>query len=84
MVSGRLLRARRVDARRRTARQGKRILITGADDLTGRNSAIDGGHHPAAPSAFAEMSALTPEDWAEANRVVRARAEQEKALRCSR
>ena len=39
------------------------------------------GHHLAAPSTFAEMDAMTPEDWAEAKRIVRGRAEQEKAQR---
>lgn len=53
----------------------------GCDYLTGQNIAIDGGHHLAAPSTFAEMDALTPQDWAEAKRIVRARAEQEKAQR---
>jgi NAD(P)-dependent dehydrogenase (short-subunit alcohol dehydrogenase family) len=53
----------------------------GCDYLTVQNIAIDGGHHLAAPSTFAEMDALTPEDWAEAKRIVRGRAEQEKALR---
>ncbi|WP_256735029.1 SDR family oxidoreductase [Variovorax sp. dw_954] len=53
----------------------------GCDYLTGQNIAIDGGHHLAAPSTFAEMSAMTPEDWAEAKRIVRGRAEQEKAQR---
>jgi NAD(P)-dependent dehydrogenase (short-subunit alcohol dehydrogenase family) len=56
----------------------------GCDYITGQNIAIDGGHHLAAPSTFAEMNALTPEDWAEAKRVVRARAEQEKAQRSAR
>ena len=53
----------------------------GCDYLTGQNIAIDGGHHLAAPSTFAEMNAMTPSDWAEAKRIVRARAEQEKAQR---
>ena len=53
----------------------------GCDYLTGQNIAIDRGHHLAAPSTFAEMDAMTPEDWAEAKRIVRARAEQEKAQR---
>ena len=53
----------------------------GCDYLTGQNIAIDGGHHLAAPSTFAEMDAMTPEDWAEAKRIVRGRAEQEKAQR---
>jgi len=46
-----------------------------------RNIAIDGGHHLAAPSTFAALGRLTPDDWAEAKSVVRALAEQEKAQR---
>jgi NAD(P)-dependent dehydrogenase (short-subunit alcohol dehydrogenase family) len=53
----------------------------GCDYITGQNIAIDGGHHLAAPSTFAEMDAMTAEDWAEAKRIVRSRAEQEKAQR---
>lgn len=51
------------------------------DYITGTNIAIDGGHHLAAPSTFAELGKLTPEDWAEAKSVVRGKAEQEKAQR---
>ena len=51
------------------------------DYLTGQTIAIDGGHHLAAPSTFAALGRLTPEDWAEAKTLVRARAEQEKAQR---
>jgi NAD(P)-dependent dehydrogenase (short-subunit alcohol dehydrogenase family) len=51
------------------------------DYLTGQNIAIDGGHHLAAPSTFAALGKLTPEDWAEAKTLVRSRAEQEKAQR---
>lgn len=51
------------------------------DYITGTNIAIDGGHHLAAPSTFAELGKLTPEDWAEAKSLVRGKAEQEKAQR---
>ncbi len=51
------------------------------DYLTGQNIAIDGGHHLAAPSTFAALGRLTPEDWAQAKTLVRSRAEQEKAQR---
>lgn len=53
----------------------------GCDYITGANIAIDGGHHLAAPSTFAELGKLTTEDWAEAKSLVRGRAEQEKAQR---
>lgn len=57
------------------------LQADGCEYLTGHNIAIDGGHHLAAPSTFAEMGKMTPEDWAEAKAVVRAKAEQEKAQR---
>ena len=53
----------------------------GCDYITGANIAIDGGHHLAAPSTFAELGQLTADDWAEAKSVVRGRAEQEKSQR---
>ncbi|MFP3566466.1 SDR family oxidoreductase [Paraburkholderia sp. SIMBA_030] len=55
----------------------------GCDYLTGQNIAIDGGHHLAAPSTFADLSQLTASDWAEAKAVVRSRAEAEKAERAA-
>jgi NAD(P)-dependent dehydrogenase (short-subunit alcohol dehydrogenase family) len=51
------------------------------DYITGENIAIDGGHHLASPSTFAELGALTEADWAEAKQLVRAKAVQEKAQR---
>lgn len=53
----------------------------GCDYITGANIAIDGGHHLAAPSTFAELGKLTTADWAEAKTLVRGKAEQEKAQR---
>ena len=57
------------------------LQADGCEYLTGQNIAIDGGHHLAAPSTFAALGRLTPEDWAEAKAIVRGRAEQEKAQR---
>ena len=57
------------------------LQADGCEYLTGQNIAIDGGHHLAAPSTFAALGKLTPEDWAEAKALVRGRAEQEKAQR---
>jgi NAD(P)-dependent dehydrogenase (short-subunit alcohol dehydrogenase family) len=57
------------------------LQADGCDYLTGQNIAIDGGHHLAAPSTFADLGALTAEDWAEAKQLVRAKAVQEKAQR---
>lgn len=53
----------------------------GCEYLTGQNIAIDGGHHLAAPSTFAALGRLTPDDWAEAKATVRAKAEKEKTQR---
>lgn len=53
----------------------------GCEYLTGQNIAIDGGHHLAAPSTFAALGRLTPEDWAEAKASVRAKAAVEKTQR---
>lgn len=57
------------------------LQADGCEYLTGQNIAIDGGHHLAAPSTFAALGRLTPEDWAEAKALVRGRATQEKAQR---
>ncbi len=57
------------------------LQADGCEYLTGQNIAIDGGHHLAAPSTFAALGKLTPEDWAEAKALVRGRAEKEKAQR---
>lgn len=57
------------------------LQADGCEYLTGQNIAIDGGHHLAAPSTFAALGKLTPEDWAQAKALVRGRAEKEKAQR---
>lgn len=57
------------------------LQADGCEYLTGQNIAIDGGHHLAAPSTFAALGQLTPQDWADAKALVRSRAEQEKAQR---
>lgn len=57
------------------------LQADGCEYLTGQNIAIDGGHHLAAPSTFAELEKLTAQDWDEAKALVRGRAEAEKAQR---
>ena len=57
------------------------LQADGCEYLTGQNIAIDGGHHLAAPSTFAALGKLTPQDWLEARTLVRERAEKEKAQR---
>ena len=57
------------------------LQADGCDYLTGQTIAIDGGHHLAAPSTFAALGKLTPDDWLEAKTLVRGRAEKEKTER---
>ncbi|MFT3792324.1 MAG: SDR family oxidoreductase [Rudaea sp.] len=57
------------------------LQADGTEYLTGQTIAIDGGHHLAAPSTFAEMEKMTAEDWAQARDIVRAKAVKEKAQR---
>ncbi|HEU0223252.1 MAG TPA: SDR family oxidoreductase [Paracoccaceae bacterium] len=46
--------------------------------INGATIAIDGGHHLAAPSTFAELSKLTPADWQAAREALRVSVEKEK------
>ena len=39
------------------------LLSDGCEFLTGQTIAIDGGQHLAAPSTFADLGSLTPEQW---------------------
>ena len=57
------------------------LQADGCEYLTGQTIAIDGGHHLAAPSTFAPLGKLTPEDWAEAKALIRGRSDKEKAQR---
>lgn len=57
------------------------LQADGCGYLTGQNIAIDGGHHLAAPSTFAALGRLTPEDWAQAKSLVRGKTEHEKSQR---
>lgn len=51
------------------------------DYLTGQTIAIDGGHHLAAPSTFADLAELSDEQWRAAREKIRAGAAREKADR---
>ena len=57
------------------------LMGDGCDYLTGQTIAIDGGHHLAAPSTFASLSKITPEEWAKTREKLRASAEAEKKQR---
>jgi NAD(P)-dependent dehydrogenase (short-subunit alcohol dehydrogenase family) len=51
--------------------------------INGATIAIDGGHHLAAPSTFADLSKLTEQDWQEAREALRMSAEKEKKGRAA-
>src|ERR1700722_11356680 len=46
--------------------------------VNGATIAIDGGHHLAAPSTFADLSKLSDQDWREAREVLKASAGEER------
>jgi NAD(P)-dependent dehydrogenase (short-subunit alcohol dehydrogenase family) len=46
--------------------------------INGATIAIDGGHHLAAPSTFADLSKLSDADWRQAREALRASAERER------
>jgi NAD(P)-dependent dehydrogenase (short-subunit alcohol dehydrogenase family) len=46
--------------------------------INGATIAIDGGHHLAAPSTFAELSKLSDNDWQQARETLRVSAERER------
>jgi NAD(P)-dependent dehydrogenase (short-subunit alcohol dehydrogenase family) len=49
--------------------------------MTGQTIAIDGGQHLAGPSTFADLSSLTPEQWAAAREAIAASSAKEKTQR---
>ncbi len=57
------------------------LMSDGCDYITGQTIAIDGGHHLAAPSTFASLARITPEEWARTREKLRASAEAEKQQR---
>jgi NAD(P)-dependent dehydrogenase (short-subunit alcohol dehydrogenase family) len=46
------------------------LMSDGCDYLTGQTIAIDGAQHLAAPSTFADLSAMTDEQWAKARAAI--------------
>jgi NAD(P)-dependent dehydrogenase (short-subunit alcohol dehydrogenase family) len=59
------------------------LLSDGCDYLTGQTIAIDGGQHLAGPATFADLGALTDEQWRAAREAIRRSTEREKAQRAS-
>ena len=49
--------------------------------INGATIAIDGGHHLAAPSTFADLSKLSDQDWRSAREALRASADEERTGR---
>lgn len=59
------------------------LLSDACEYLTGQTIAIDGGQHLAGPSTFADLGALTDEQWRAAREAIRRSTEREKAQRAS-
>jgi NAD(P)-dependent dehydrogenase (short-subunit alcohol dehydrogenase family) len=59
------------------------LLSDACEYLTGQTIAIDGGQHLAGPSTFADLGALTDEQWRVAREAIRRSTEREKAQRAS-
>ena len=57
------------------------LMADGCDFITGQTIGIDGGHHLAAPSTFADLSSLTDEQWARAKSAIQAASAKDKAQR---
>jgi NAD(P)-dependent dehydrogenase (short-subunit alcohol dehydrogenase family) len=57
------------------------LLSDGCDYITGATIAIDGGHHLAGPSTFADMTKFSDEDWEEIRRTSQAASATTKAQR---
>jgi NAD(P)-dependent dehydrogenase (short-subunit alcohol dehydrogenase family) len=59
------------------------LLSDGCDYLTGQTIAIDGGQHLAGPSTFADLTALTDEQWRVARETVQRSTQRDKAQRAT-
>ena len=57
------------------------LLGDGCDYLTGQTIAIDGGQHLAGPGTFADLTNLTPEQWAAARASIATSIAKEKSQR---
>lgn len=54
------------------------LMSDACNYINGATIAIDGGHHLAAPSTFADLSSLSREDWDKAREALRGSAEKER------
>ncbi len=57
------------------------LMADGCEYLTGQTIGIDGGHHLAAPSTFADLIEVSDETWAEAREAIKAATARDKAQR---
>ena len=57
------------------------LLSDGCDYLTGQTIAIDGGQHLAGPGTFADLAALTDEQWRAARDAIQQSTQRDKANR---
>jgi NAD(P)-dependent dehydrogenase (short-subunit alcohol dehydrogenase family) len=57
------------------------LMSDACDYINGATIAVDGGHHLAAPSTFADLGKLSADDWAAAREALKASAEKERAGR---
>ena len=57
------------------------LLGDGCDFITGQTIGIDGGHHLAAPSTFADLASLTDAQWARAKEAILAASARDKGER---
>src|ERR1700677_3176316 len=57
------------------------LLSDGCDYLTGQKIAIDGGQHLAGPGTFADLGAMTAEQWRAAREAIQKSTQREKAER---
>jgi NAD(P)-dependent dehydrogenase (short-subunit alcohol dehydrogenase family) len=57
------------------------LMSDACDYLTGQTIAIDGDQHLAGPSTFADLTALTDEQWREAREAIRQSTQRDKAQR---
>jgi NAD(P)-dependent dehydrogenase (short-subunit alcohol dehydrogenase family) len=57
------------------------LLSDGCDYLTGQTIAIDGGQHLAGPGTFADLSAMTDEQWVTARNAIKQSSDRDKANR---
>jgi NAD(P)-dependent dehydrogenase (short-subunit alcohol dehydrogenase family) len=54
------------------------LMSDGCSYITGDTISIDGGHHLAAPSTFAGLAKLSPDDWSRAREAIKASTMREK------